>query len=187
MSGRIFFLLLLFSCPVFSQGKKKEPPPPKYWEELHDTSRTALKNSPRINKFAVQFLDAKFFPTNDSLSRRMLLDITMPTEDGLPLNFLVFNTLLKQHGKELEPWMGEFSRRMILSHPDYTFHWLFDQKQKKNDQWKLYARFVGSQSSAIEYQNFVNFLSFYYGSGGKAAAKQMSDLIIKESGKHRPK
>lgn len=181
------FLCFLFSLAAFAQGKKKDPPSPKYWEELHDTSKTALKNSPRVNKFAVQFLDGKFLPAKDSLSRRMLLDVTMPTEDGLPLNFLVFNNLLRQHDKEIDPWMGEFCRRMVFSHPDYTFLWLYHQKEKKQEHWKLYARYMGEQSSDIEYQNLVNFLHFYFGSGGKAGARLMSDLIIRESGKYRKK
>ncbi|MCC7301811.1 MAG: hypothetical protein IT233_04125 [Bacteroidia bacterium] len=184
------YLFFFFLCSVglpaaVAQGKKKDPPPVKYWEELHDTSRAALKNSPRVNKFALLYLEGKFIPANDSVTRRMLLDITMPTEDGLPLNFMVFNTIVKKQEDQLNPMMGEFCRRMILSHPDYTLHWLFNQMQKKNDTWKLYAKYIGEQSSPIEYQNFVNFLTFYYGSGGKAAAKQMNDLILKESKKHR--
>lgn len=176
---------ILFGMPVVAQIKKEVPP--KYWSELHDTAKTNLKSNPKVNKNAVLYLDGKFFPIKDSLSRRMLLDITMPTELGLPLNFFVFNGIVKQHEKEVDEMMGEFCRRMVASHPDYTFQWLYAQKEKKNELWKLYAKYVGEQSSPKEYQNFTDFLSFYFGSGGKAGARQMSDLIIKESGKFRKK
>ncbi len=188
MRRSLLFCLLgvLIGNSVNAQTKKKEVPI-KYWEELPDTSKANLKASSLINKYAILYLDGKFFPINDSISRRMLRDITMPSEAGLPLNFMIFNTILKQHEKEMDLVLGEFCRRMITSHPDYTFQWLFSQKEKKNDLWKQYARYIGEQSTPIEYQNFTNFLSFYFGSGGKAGARAMSDLIIKESGKFRPK
>ncbi len=180
-------LVALISVPLFLLAQKKKEEPIKYWEELHDTTKTNLRTSTFVNQNAVLYLDGKMIPTDDSISRRMLLDITMPTEQGLPINFHVFNKIVKQHEKDVDQMMGEFCRRMILSHPDYTFIWLYTQNEKKNDLWKSYARYVGEQCTAMEYQNIENFLAFYFGSGGKVAARQMSTMFLKESKRYRKK
>lgn len=171
--------------PAMSQTKKKEVPP-KYWEELADTARARYREDKRLNANALLYLDGKFIPLKDSITRKLLLDLSSQSEALLPINFMVFTKILSQHEAELDAWMGEFCTRMLYSHTDYTMKYLANQKLKKNNLYLKYAEYI-AQLAPIEFQNLRNYLDFYYATGGKADVKVMSELLVKEALKKRQK
>jgi hypothetical protein len=183
---KTILLLLLFSgvgTGLFAQNKKK--PPVKYWEELHDTAKANLKNSTSLNPFALSVLNGTFLVSGDDASRKLLLDVTTQSEQGLPLHFYVFNTILKKHDPSAKEMMGEFCRRMIYAHPDYVFKYLQKDALNKGSLGNLYAQFVREQSSPIELQNLRNFLEYYFSSGSKSLKPTVDDWLKKVSGKKK--
>jgi hypothetical protein len=185
-SLRLIFLLLLsvILIPAFSQSKKETPP--KYWEELADTAKARYKSDKRLNPNALLYLDGKFIPLKDSITRKLLLDLSSNSEALLPVNFMVFMKIVSQHEAELDAWMGEFCTRMLYSHTDFLMKYLANQKVKKNNLYLRYAEYL-AQLAPIEFQNLRNYLEFYYATGGKADVKAMADLLMKEANSKRGK